>query len=205
MRGCRWLVLAAPLAAGLGLVVLAAADDTDEKADEKPKYTYIGVKACARLCHRTKKQGEQLGKWESLKHSKAYELLKSDEAKAVGKKVGLQKPPHESPECLKCHATGYDLPKERMKSRFKIEDGVQCETCHGPGEKYKPKAVMQDREKAISLGLVIGDEKLCRTCHNDKSPTWKPDRYTTKDGKKVGFDYEQAWKKIAHYVPKEED
>jgi hypothetical protein len=42
----------------------------------------------------------------------------------------------------------------------------------------------------------------CTQCHNEQSPTWKADRYTTKDGKKVGFDVEQAAAKIAHPNPK---
>jgi hypothetical protein len=51
---------------------------------------------------------------------------------------------------------------------------------------------------------VKGDKQTCLGCHNDTSPTWKADRYTTKDGKKVGFDYDQAWTKIAHPMPKKD-
>ena len=120
---------------------------------------------------------------------------------------GLKKAPVESPECLRCHATGWDLSDEQkaqfLKPAFKIEDGVQCETCHGPGDDYKSLKVMKDRALALKAGLMIGDEKLCRTCHNEQSPAWKPDRFTTKDGKKVGFDYDACWDKIKHPVPKE--
>jgi hypothetical protein len=31
---------------------------------------------------------------------------------------------------------------------------------------------------------------------------WKPDRYTTKDGRKVGFDAELAYEKIKHPNPR---
>ena len=125
----------------------------------------------------------------------------------MGAARGLKKAPVESPECLRCHATGWNLTEEQkaefLKPAFKIEDGVQCETCHGPGEKYRTLTVMKDRQAAVKAGLILGDEKLCRTCHNDQSPAWKPDRYTTKDGKKVGFDYAGCWEKIKHPVPKE--
>jgi len=194
---------------GLALALLAISTAAvsrggEENAPEPPKYAYVGVDTC-KMCHRSKKQGEQYTKWKNAGHSKAYETLKSDEAKKVAEKVGLAKAPHESAECLRCHATGWNLTEEQkkkyLKRRFDIEDGVQCETCHGPGEKYKSLSIMKSREKSVANGLLLQDEKLCRTCHNEQSPTWDPNRYTTKDGKKVGFDYETAWKKIAHPVP----
>jgi hypothetical protein len=188
------------MAGGLGLMALLVTAVTGQ---EKPAHKYVGVSKCAKLCHKSKKQGNQLGLWKERKHSKAYETLLTDEAKAVGKKVGVDAP-EKSDKCLKCHATGHGVPAEFLKSGFKIEDGVQCESCHGPGEDYMDKKIMKDRKKAESLGLVVGDEKTCLGCHNDTSPTWKADRYTTKDGKKVGFDYETMWPKVAHPRPKDD-
>ena len=60
---------------------------------------------------------------------------------------------------------------------------------------------MEDRQKSIEAGLLIPDKNLCVKCHNDQSPTWKADRYALADGTKVGFDFEQASKKIAHPNP----
>jgi hypothetical protein len=40
-----------------------------------------------------------------------------------------------------------------------------------------------------SVGLVIPDEKTCKTCHNEESPTF------------AGFEYEEMVKKIAHPIP----
>ncbi|NQT86547.1 hypothetical protein HQ560_07275, partial [bacterium] len=127
----------------------------------------------------------------------------TDEAKATAKKLGVDAP-EKSPKCLKCHATGHGIPAEFLKTGFKIEDGVQCESCHGPGEDYSDKKIMKDHDKSVALGMTIGSEKTCRGCHNDTAPSWKPDRYTTKDGKKVGFDYEAMWPKIIHPRPKAE-
>jgi hypothetical protein len=190
------------VAAVTGLLALAivAVGVTDEVI---PKHEYIGVAKCARLCHRSSKQGKQLDIWEDSKHAHAYETLKSDEAKAVGKTVGVDEP-HKSPKCLKCHATGWNVPDKYLGSRFDVEDGVQCETCHGPGDDYKGKSTMKDKEKAIANGLIIGDKETCLTCHNDESPSWDPERFTTKDGKKVGFDYELLWPRIAHPIPEDD-
>jgi hypothetical protein len=177
---------------GVALLAIAAAE---------PKHKYIGVGKCAKLCHKTAKQGNQLAVWEKSKHAEAYKTLLTDAANETAKKLGIDAP-EKSPKCLKCHATAYDVAAERRADGFSVEDGVQCESCHGPGDDYKVKEVMKEKAKALSLGLVIGDEKTCLGCHNDTSPSWKADRYTTKDGRKVGFDYEQMWPKIAHPRPK---
>lgn len=170
-------------------------------AATEPKHKYIGVGKCAKLCHKTTKQGKQLGLWEKSKHAEAYKTLLTDAAKETAKKLGIDAP-EKSPKCLKCHATAFDVADEWRAESFSAEDGVQCESCHGPGDGYKGKETMKDKAKALSLGLVIGDEETCLGCHNDTAPSWKPDRYTTKDGKKAGFDYEQMWPKIAHPRPK---
>lgn len=186
----------------LAWVPLALALTAAVRAEEKPKW--LGVEGCAKMCHKSAAQGNQLGIWEKSEHAKAYKKLLSPEAKEVAKKLGIDAP-EKSEKCLKCHASGYGVPAEMLEEGFTIEHGVQCETCHGPGEFYKKQTVMKDRKKAEALGLIIGDEKTCLQCHNDTSPTWRADRYTTKDGKKVGFDFEQMWPKIAHPKPKDAD
>jgi len=164
-----------------------------EKEEKALPHKYIGVKACG-LCHKTEKQGKQLGIWEASKHSKAYKTLESEEAQKIAKEKGLKKPANESPECLKCHVTGYGQDASLFEPKFDMKDGVQCEACHGPGSDYKTMAVMKDRAKAVAAGLIIGDEKLCKTCHNEESPTFN---------KEKGFDYKEMFALIAHPVPKE--
>ena len=123
------------------------------------------------------------------------------EAKAAGAKLGVDNP-QTSGKCLRCHSTAYNFTDKVATEKIKPEDGVTCESCHGPGKKYMAKSTMEDRAKAIEGGLVYPASKSCEMCHNDQNPVWKPDRYTTKDGKKVGFDYEQAFAQIAHPDPK---
>ena len=48
---------------------------------------------------------------------------------------------------------------------------------------------MKNRELAMTKGLIIPDEALCKTCHNEKSPTFK------------GFNYAEMNAKIAHPNP----
>ncbi|RPI20560.1 MAG: cytochrome C554 [Acidobacteria bacterium] len=156
-------------------------------------HSFVGVKACT-PCHKTDKQGKQQPIWQASQHAKAFATLKTPEAQKVAEKAGVKGAASEAAQCLKCHITaaaGAD-----MKPTFVKEDGVQCESCHGPGSEYKVMAVMKDHAKAVAAGLIpisVADgsaEKACKNCHNQQSPTFK------------GFNLKEAWGKIAHPVPK---
>jgi len=165
---------------------------------------YMGVAKCKK-CHRDEKLGDQYGKWSKLNHAKAYKNLASDKSKEVAAKAGVTGDPQKSPKCLKCHTTAHDVDASRIGTLFKISGGVQCEGCHGPGRAYAKKSVMKNEEKAKAKGLIPKpDKETCEGCHNPESPTWDPNRDTTKEGKKTGFDYEARLKQISHLIPKAE-
>jgi hypothetical protein len=186
-------------AIGLGLALTLGAVNAAAK-----DYKYIGVKKC-RSCHKKELIGDQYGKWREGAHAKAYETLKGKEALEVAKQKGLSQPPHESKECLKCHVTAYGVDARLVTKGVKQVDGVQCESCHGPGQGYRKKKIMSDRKKSVARGMLEPekDEKLCTTCHNDESPSWDPTKFKLAGGGTVGFDFELAKEKIAHPIPEE--
>ncbi|HSR87321.1 MAG TPA: multiheme c-type cytochrome [Pontiella sp.] len=182
---------------GIALSILSGAAVQGQTGDPAK---LVSVKKCA-MCHKKDDNGNQYAKWQSMGHSKAYERLATDEAKAVGAKLGIDDP-QSSGACLKCHSTAYYFTEEIQTTEVSVENGVSCQSCHGPGADYKQKSVMENREEAIANGMVYpAKEKSCTLCHNDTSPTWKPDRYTLPDGTKTGFDVEQAYEKIKHERP----
>ena len=155
---------------------------------------YVGVKTCG-MCHKAEKQGSQLGIWQKSKHSEAFKVLTSARADSVAKAKGLKKPASESAECLQCHVVGHDAAANLVEKSFDFKEGVQCETCHGPGSAYKTITIMKDKAKSVAAGMKLykddaEKEKFCRTCHNDKSPMFK------------GFKFEEMWAKIKHPKPK---
>lgn len=156
-------------------------------------FKYVGSKTCG-MCHKKDNDGNQLKVWEESAHSKAFETLKSDEAAAVMKKLGLTTKAYETDKCLSCHTTGHGKPATAFDKKFKAEDGVQCESCHGPGSEYKSMKVMKNKDDAVAKGLIIyaNDEAIkaqCVTCHNSESPTFKE------------FKFAEMYAKIKHNKP----
>lgn len=191
--GCHrfaWLK-ALPLAGALLFLLPALLPSTDageETAASAETNRYIGAAKC-KNCHQAKESGDQYGAWQKEKHAKAYEELASDKAKAYGKERGIEEP-QKSEKCLKCHVTAFGEPKEKLHRSFDPKLGVQCETCHGPGENHlkarMAAAAAADEGKAdakqeAAYAKIPDDEieknppmKTCLKCHNEESPGFKP-------------------------------
>ena len=149
-------------------------------------YEYIGALKC-KMCHNKSTTGKQYTIWSEGPHAKAMETLKTDAAKKIASEKGIADPAT-ADACVKCHSTtGHTDAKLHLS--ITQEEGVSCETCHGPGSVYKSMAIMKSREKSLENGLIIPDENLCKQCHNDESPTFK------------GFDFAEYSKEIAHPNP----
>jgi hypothetical protein len=98
--------------------------------------------------------------------------------------------------CLSCHggvsADAGPIPGQG----FHVEDGVQCESCHGPGSLHAVarRAGVTD---AASLSLTAAARgTLCQRCHRAK-----PSHRVL--GRKK-FDGEKAWQHIRHGLPRSE-
>ena len=145
---------------------------------------FAGAKKCS-LCHKSPAQGEQYKSWLESGHAKAFRILASDRAKSLGASVGVSDP-QKSPKCLKCHSTAYYFAEKIVSRKILVEEGVSCESCHGPGADYAKKNIMKDKPLAVEKGLLVPDEKTCRQCHGAGGPV--PEI----------FDFKKSWAKIKH-------
>jgi len=159
------------------------------KAAAPAKLKYMGALAC-KMCHNLEKTtGKQYDIWAASKHAMAYKDLASEKAKEVAKAKGIEDA-QKSDKCLKCHITGFGATAEEKGPKYDIAEGVTCEACHGPGQKYMPMNVMKSPKLAAENGLIMPGEKECKICHNPESPTYKE------------FKFADAFKVIAHPIPK---
>jgi hypothetical protein len=153
---------------------------------------YVGSKSCQK-CH-----FKEYSSWQKTKMAQAFTSLKPNQAAEARKKANLDLAKDYTKEaaCIACHVTGYGKPggypevgkewTEEEKLRAPLLEGVGCESCHGPGEKYSLYKKDNKEYKwadIVKLGAVHTDEKNCKSCHNDKSPTFVPFTFAEKIGK----------------------
>ena len=162
---------------------------------------YIGADGCKK-CHFT-----QWMSWKKTEMAKAFDSLKPGEAAEAKAKHGLEatKDYTKDATCVACHVTGYGKPggypaieegktwSAEEAERAKSMEGVQCESCHGPGSQTAPfKKDNEQYKKAdvLKLGMVEPNAENCAQCHNSKNPTAGDDykldyEALTKDDKKI--------------------
>jgi YVTN family beta-propeller protein len=181
------LRVAGMAAVGLGLLPRPA----PAQAVKQP--IYVGARACAQ-CHEGKSAGNQYSHWRSSAHAKAWAALATPEARQMARLSGILDDPQRSPICLGCHATAADSEKWERDVGFRIEDGVQCEKCHGPGSEYMDEAVMRDPEAAARAGLRKFTKRDCAVCHYVKGSHVAVHQ-------KPKLDVDEAWVRLSHEIP----
>lgn len=149
---------------------------------------YVGASKC-RPCHLP-----QFKSWEQTRMAKAFDLLKpgvAAEAKQTHK-LDPNKDYTGDPNCVSCHVTGSGHPGG-FTSLEKTPGlaGVQCEVCHGPGAGYLKPQLMSltnkeyKRGDLVAAGMVAPSAETCKTCHNQKSPFYKPFDFEARLGEGV--------------------
>jgi len=139
----------------------------------------LGVASCASsLCHGSVqpwsdirvRQDEYVTWVRHDRHARAYVTLLTERSVAIARKMGYARPAHETPECLDCHA--HNVPRERRGPEFMLSDGIACEACHGPAERWIKSHVEPNarRNANIARGLFptrnpTARAQLCLSCH----------------------------------------
>jgi mono/diheme cytochrome c family protein len=152
----------------------------------KSSARYEGVKVCAN-CH--------LSQYKTLLgtgHGRSWVVLGREIAREVAKGLGVKGNPQYSTKCLACHGTAAGVTADSRVPSFRIEEGVSCEGCHGPGGEYTK--VMSNRAQAIAAGLKIPKAEDCMVCHQPK-----PSHSILKTNLQP-FDVEAGMKRINHWT-----
>ena len=107
----------------------------------------LGAEAC-KSCHET-----EYAWWEANKHHTAMSTLNAEQSA--------------DPTCVRCHATAIEsgTPPSTIDG-FHIEEGVGCESCHGPGEAHVAAGGTKDSIEGLGEDCpVCVIEAVCTGCH----------------------------------------
>lgn len=153
---------------------------------------YIGAGKC-KMCHNKPAEGAQYDLWLKSPHANAFKTLATPEAKAEAAKQGIADP-QKDPKCLKCHATAAAMTAPDPTSKLTMEEGVSCESCHGPGSGYYKKKTMEEIAAGTldgkTVGLIKPTEAVCKECHRPEGNSFFKE-----------FVFAERVKKIAHPKP----
>lgn len=187
---CRrepWIVrfVRGPGAAVVGLEI--SSSELRLSGPKLPSPRYVGARACA-ACHSEAGAGHQYIAWLRSRHGHAYWRLAADWALVLGRfrpQYADLESPREDERCRLCHVTGAQDEDALFAESFRAEEGVGCESCHGPGSEYADPAVMSDRAAFLEHGGRIPDAATCRSCHRNSER----------------FDFATWWPRIEHPRP----
>jgi hypothetical protein len=146
-------------------------------------FTYQGVASCASVaCHHGNgakgSKGSEYTTWiaHNDPHSRAYTVLFDPQSLLIEKNLkGLkdlkEARPHTNNLCLSCHVHP-EMEAAHHAERFSRVDGVGCESCHGPAEKWLSVHYQRDKSRDELLRLGMWDTKdvrkraeVCVKCH----------------------------------------
>lgn len=150
---------------------------------------HLGVASCASsVCHGKGKRADDENVWLNEyriwsmedRHSRAYQTLTSNLSKRIARNLGLENA-QTAKICLDCHAD--NIARDKRGPKFRINDGVGCESCHGGAQLWIESHTEDDATHADNLakGMYptedgVARAKLCLSCHygtKDKLTTHK--------------------------------
>ena len=189
-RGDRpWTAFAALALMLFALAVAAIVAAPPARSQGEGGGRYTGVASCAgSTCHgRMEGDGtvvrqDELMRWQEPStpggaHSRAWAVLNNSRSQFIAKNLGIGDPSR-APMCLGCHATA-----GTAGNAVPVDDGVGCESCHGPaggwlashysgvGTNANPDAEMRDKHLSnLRAGLKKLEDPVvragvCVDCH----------------------------------------
>jgi hypothetical protein len=137
---------------------------------------YLGSTSCASSgCHgstqplnATKVLQNEYYTWlNSDRHAQAYNVLFNERSARIAKNMRLKKRAYEEKACLDCHTS--NIPAQQIAGNIDLEDGVQCEVCHGPASGWRAEHTEEGwtHEQSVARGMIDLRDLAVRghTCH----------------------------------------
>jgi Cytochrome c554 and c-prime len=142
---------------------------------------WLGVSSCtAASCHGGGIKGARGSEWNTFadcdSHYRAYGALLDERSTRIMKNLNDPTPAHQQSRCLVCHAM--EAGRTRHGPRFSLADGVGCESCHGPAQKWLTTHYLPEWQQLSPAAKAAVDffptkdlvarARLCADCHVGK-------------------------------------
>lgn len=142
-------------------------------ADAKPKF--IGNLVC-KDCHK-----EVYASWETSLHAKVFDLLPKGVRAKQKLEAGLKPDVNyqQDQSCMDCHVTGLNEGGYDFTAPKKEWEGIGCEECHGPAEKWMAihdkEGIKKKERKLKQAGLKkpFSGKTVCLRCHGNRNSPYK--------------------------------
>lgn len=141
-------------------LVLAAVAAAGARAQDAELPLFVGQAVCVR-CHASGGGAVPCPEPSVGRHARAFEVLSRLSARNIAALNGVHAAPREARLCRECHSTGADEGPRWWASAFDAADGVQCESCHGPGSAHVERPHSSDT-------IRRSDRSACLACHIDR-------------------------------------
>jgi Cytochrome c554 and c-prime len=208
--------LTAALAGALGIAPAPGAGQGGAAAAPAEKGFYIGPTTCgSSTCHGSVVPHKDLGVrqdeyfiWQKRDlHAQAYGILFNDRSRVIARHLHLGDP-GATPLCLGCHALS--VPARQRRGTLELEDGVSCESCHGPASGWLEGHRSESWTHAQSVAAGMTDLRevgvraaLCLTCHLGSRATRSVDHELIAAGHpQLAFELDNYSESMpAHWLP----
>ena len=101
------------------------------------------------------------------RHAGAYNVLLNERSARIARNMRLKKKAWEEKVCLDCHTT--NVPVAQIAGAVDVEDGIQCEVCHGPASGWRAEHTEEGwtHEQSVARGMIdLRDLRVrAHTCH----------------------------------------
>lgn len=146
---------------------------------------YVGAATCG-TCHTG-----AFTSWAGSDHSRAALVF----GRAMGKEMMRQASARNLRfSCRGCHAPPDTTAPALFREGFRREDGVQCETCHGPGSLHVQRRIDGSTIATVQSTLPArADTTFCLTCHRAGKPL-----HDSRIMRTPPFNMSTFWRRIQH-------
>jgi len=139
---------------------------------------FTGVSSCqSSLCHGGGAGNDQCAIWAAVDfHVRAYAILLTPRSRSITDALNSVNPTVNE-RCTVCHSPLQALPPQRVSTAAFVDEGVTCESCHGPASLWLRSHTRKDYTAAqrVASGMTdlrgaYGRANTCVACHEYLSP-----------------------------------